>query len=397
LTTIHADTVADAVREAYDAGRRLEVVGTGSRCGYGRPVDADAVLDVSGLSGIVDYDPAELVLTARPGTPIAEITALVAGHGQHLSFDPPDLAPLWGGASGSGTLGGMLGLGLGGSRRVSAGGPRDHFLGFAAVNGRGEHFSAGGKVIKNVTGYDLPKLLAGSLGTLAVLTEVTIKVLPAPRAAATLTWFGLGDRAAIAAMTRALNSPMVLQAAAHVPAACGACADGVRAVTRLHLAGVPVAVAANAANLADLLGDFGVPETIHDAEAIWRDLGGVERFTKPGEIVWRIVLPPSAAAAFTAALNPASNPRWFYDWGGGLVWVILPDAADGHAEMVRTALAATAGADGHATLIRAPDAVRRAVAPFQPLAPALAALSDRVRQRFDPGGVLNPGRIWATS
>ncbi|QYE34904.1 FAD-binding protein [Polymorphobacter sp. PAMC 29334] len=399
MTTIHADTadaVAEAVREAYAAGRSLEVVGTGSRRGYGRPVDADAVLDVSGLSGIVDYDPAELVLTARPGTPITEITALVAGHGQHLAFDPPDLAPLWGGEPGAGTLGGLLGLGLGGSRRVSAGAPRDHFLGFAAVNGRGENFSAGGKVIKNVTGYDLPKLLAGSLGTLAVLTEVTIKILPAPRAATTLTWFGLDDRAAITAMTRALNSPLVLQAAAHVPAGCGACADRVRAATRLHLAGVPVAVAANARNLTDLLGDFGVPEAIHDVAAIWRDIGGIERFTKPGEIVWRVVLPPSTAAAFTAALAPG-NARWFYDWGGGLVWVILPDAADGHAAMVRGALAATAGADGHATLVRAPDAVRCAVAPFQPLAPTLAALSDRVRQRFDPGGVLNPGRIWATS
>nr|WP_295662752.1 FAD-binding protein [Polymorphobacter sp.] len=398
MTTIRADTaaaVADAVREAYDAGRTLEVVGSGSRRGYGRPVDADTVLDVSGLSGIVDYDPAELVLTARPGTSIAEITALVAGSGQHLAFDPPDLAPLWGGAPGAGTLGGLLALGLGGSRRVSAGAPRDHFLGFAAVNGRGENFSAGGKVIKNVTGYDLPKLLAGSLGTLAVLTEVTIKVLPAPRAGTTLTWFGLDDRAAIAAMTRALNSPMVLQAAAHAPAAISRCAGEVRAATRLHLAGVPVAVAANAANLTDLLADFGQPEANDDNNAIWHDIGSVEPFTKGGEIVSRVVLPPSTAAAFTAALDPASDARWLYDWGGGLVWVILPDAEDGHAAMVRAALAMTAGADGHATLVRAPDAVRRAVAPFQPLAPALAALSDRVRQRFDPGGVLNPGRIWA--
>lgn len=399
MNSIRADTaaaVADAVRESYDAGRTFEVVGSGSRRGYGRLVDADAVLDVSGLSGIVDYDPAELVLTARPGTGIAEITALVADSGQHLAFDPPDLAPLWGGAPGAGTLGGMLALGLGGPRRVSAGAPRDHFLGFAAVNGRGENFSAGGKVIKNVTGYDLPKLLAGSLGTLAVLTEVTIKVLPAPRAAITLTWFGLDDGAAIAAMTRALNSPLVLQAAAHVPAACGACAGHVRAVTSLHLAGNPVAVAANARNLADLMGDIGPPETTGDGDRFWHDLGGVERFTRAGEIVWRVVLPPSTAAAFTAALDPSSDPRWLYDWGGGLVWVVLPDAADGHAAMLRGALAATAGHDGHATLVRASDAVRRTVAPFQPLAPALAELSDRVRQRFDPGGVLNPGRIWAS-
>ena len=386
MVTIRATTtatVADAVRDAYGRGHTLEVVGTGTRRGYGRPVAADDVLDVGGLAGVVDYDPAELVLTARPGTLIGDIATLAEAHGQHIAFEPPDLAPLWGGAAGSGTLGGALALGLGGPRRPFAGAPRDHFLGFAAVNGLGEQFSAGGKVIKNVTGYDLPKLMAGSLGTLAVLTEVTIKMLPAPRASTTLAWAGLDAAAAVALMTRALSSPAAITAAAHVPARDGP------ATTRLRLAGVPVAVEAGVAALGSLLSAFGQAERIDDADAFWRDIGGVHAFADDTDLVWRVSLPPSQAVAFVTALN-SDDARWFFDWGGGLVWVM--QRADDELGRVRRALTVTGG-DGHATLVRAHEAVRRAVPPFQPLAPALAALTARVRARFDPAGVLNPGRI----
>jgi glycolate oxidase FAD binding subunit len=377
-----ADAVADAVRDAYGSGRTLEVMGTGTRRGYGRPVAADAVLDVGGLTGIVDYDPAELVLTARPGTPIADIATLAAAHGQYVAFEPPDLAPLWGGAAGAGTLGGALAVGLGGPRRPFVGAPRDYFLGFAAVNGLGETFSAGGKVIKNVTGYDLPKLLAGSLGTLAVLTEVTIKMLPAPRATATLAWGGLDAVAAVALMTAALGTSAAITGATHLPARAGP------ATTRLRLAGVRVAVDAGIAALGTLLAAFGPVEQIDDADTFWRDVGGVHACADDDDLLWRVSLPPSHAAGFVAALG--SNARWLFDWGGGLVWVMARPGDD--IDRVRRALAAT-GSDGHATLVRAPDAVRRAVPPFQPLAPALAALNSRVRARFDPAGVLNPGRI----
>jgi len=386
VVTIRATTaaaVADAVRDACGRGRTLEVVGTGTRRGYGRPVAADDVLDVGGLAGVVDYDPAELVLTTRPGTPIADIAMLAAAHGQHIAFEPPDLAPLWGGAAGSGTLGGALALGLGGPRRPFAGAPRDHFLGFAAVNGLGEQFSAGGKVIKNVTGYDLPKLMAGSLGTLAILTEVTIKMLPAPRATATLAWAGLDAAGAVVLMTQALGTSAAITGAAHVPARAGP------ATTRLRLAGVPVAVKAGIAALGSLLSVFGPPAQIEDADAFWRDIGGVHAFADDADLVWRVSLPPSQAVAFVTALGP-DDARWLFDWGGGLVWVM--QRADDDIGRVRRALTATGG-DGHATLVRAREAVRRAVPPFQPLTPTLAALTARVRARFDPSGTLNPGRI----
>ncbi len=383
ISATNAAAIAEAVRDACDRGRTLEVVGTGTRRGYGRPMAADDMLDVGELAGVVDYDPAELVLTARPGTPIADIAMLAAAHGQHIAFEPPDLAPLWGGAAGSGTLGGALAIGLGGPRRPFAGAPRDHFLGFAAVNGLGEQFSAGGKVIKNVTGYDLPKLMAGSLGTLAVLTEVTIKMLPAPRATATLAWAGLNGAAAVVLMTHALGTSAAITGAAHVPARAGP------ATTRLRLAGVPVAVKAGIAALGSLLSAFGPAAQIEDADAFWRDIGGVHAFADGADIVWRVSLPPSQAVAFVTALDPR-DARWLFDWGGGLVWVM--QRADDDIGRVRRALTATGG-DGHAILVRAPEAVRRAVPPFQPLAPTLAALTARVRARFDPCGTLNPGRI----
>lgn len=395
--TLRPTTTAEAaaiISDACAAHTTLEIIGTGTRRGYGGIVDAGRVLDLSGLTGVVDYDPAELVLTARPGTPMREIEVLVAEAGQHLAFEPPDLAPLWGGPAGGGTIGGALACGIGGSRRLSAGAPRDHFLGFEAVNGSGEIFHAGGKVIKNVTGYDLPKLMTGSFGTLAVLTEITIKVLPAPRAMATLVLTGLSEAAAIAAMTVALNSPAVVTGAAHFPASIS---NEGEASTRLRLEGVAVAVDAYARQLSQLLTPFGRVETVDSAvaAAAWHDISAVHPFTTDGEIVWRIVLPPSTAASFVAALDHSAQPRWYFDWGGGLVWLMLPPASDSHAAVVRGALAATAGADGHATLVRAPDVVRRSVAVFEPLEPGLAALSERVRARFDLAGILNPGRMLA--
>jgi glycolate oxidase FAD binding subunit len=374
--------VANIVR---DTPGTLEIIGTGSRRGYGRPVIADAILDTSRLTGIIDYDPAELVLTARPGTTLDELTVLVTGRGQCLAFEPPDFSTLFG--SSGGTLGGALAMGLAGPRRPAAGSARDHFLGFEAVNGSGEIFRAGGKVIKNVTGYDLPKLLAGSLGTLAVLTEVTVKVLPAPPRTATLAINGLTVAQAVAAMTVALNSSAAVSGAAHLP-------HGDTPRTLLRLEGVAVSVAARVEQLSALLAV--TVEVLDDgaSHTLWAQVRDVAAFARPGEIIWRVSLPPSAAPALVAALPAA---RALVDWGGGLVWLFLPPAEDGHAPAIRAALASVvAPADGHATLFRAPDTARAAQSVFQPLEPGLALLSERVRQRFDPRGIFNPGRLYGT-
>src|SRR5438128_557601 len=192
-----AKAVEEAVQWAVSEGKTLEIVGSGSKRAIGRPTQTDATLDLSALSGITLYEPEELVLSARAGTPLKEIETLLASRGQHLAFEPMDCGPVLGGSSGAATIGAMLATNLSGPRRIKAGAARDHFLGFHAVSGRGEAFKSGGRVVKNVTGYDLSKLMAGSYGTLAVLTEVTLKVLPKPESTRTLVFWALDDERAV--------------------------------------------------------------------------------------------------------------------------------------------------------------------------------------------------------
>jgi glycolate oxidase FAD binding subunit len=374
------EQVLDAVQTALADGARLEIVGTGTRRAFGRPVEADVVLDLSKLNGIVDYQPDELVLTVEPGVTVAEIEAVLAARGQHLAFEPPDFGPLWGLAAGGGTIGGSVMTGRGGPRRLSAGAPRDHFLGMKGVNGFGEAFAAGGRVVKNVTGFDIAKLLAGSFGTLSVVTEMTLKVLPAPPDEVTLVLHGLDDAAGIAAMTAALGSPAAVTAAAHLPE------DG---LTILRLEGVTPSIAARAEHLTQLLGGVrAIERRDRDASrALWKAVCDAAAFVGTEQVVWKLSVAPSNAADIAQAIGG----QRFYDWGGGGLWIALPPAADAHAARIRAALAG----EGHATLMRAPDTVRATTTPFQPLEPGVAALTQRVKDQFDPKGIFNPGRMYA--
>jgi glycolate oxidase FAD binding subunit len=374
--------LAELVRWAAAEALPLELVAGGSKPGFGRPVQSAHRLDLGKLAGIRDYQPAELVLTAGAATLMAEIETALAAEHQMLAFEPGDWGPLYGRPAGAGTLGGALACNLAGPRRIKAGAARDHFLGFRAVSGRGEAFKAGGKVVKNVTGYDLCKLMAGSFGTLAALTEVTVKVLPAPEKTRTLLLFGLADPAALAALTTALGGPYEIAGAAHLPAGL---ADGLgiehlapgQATTALRLEGPGPSVDERLAALRQALGGRGTAAgELHsrNSAAFWRSL--------------RDVKPPASGAAVAAALDLPGR-AYFFDWGGGLIWLALPPAADAHAAQVRAAIAG----GGHATLVRAADAVRAAVPVFQPQPDALAALSRRVKEAFDPRGILNPGRM----
>src|SRR5438067_12066482 len=218
FTPADLNELRDAVAEALAAEEPLEVVAGGSKRGLGRPLQTPHSLDLSRLAGIRDYAPSELVLTAGAATPLAEIERVLAENGQVLAFEPPGWCGLLGVDEASPTLGGVLACNLSGPRRIKAGAARDHFLGFRAVSGRAEIFKAGGKVVKNVTGYDLPKLMAGSYGTLAVLEEVTIKVLPRPETVATILFAGLIPAAAVRLMGAALGSPHEVSGAAYLPA-----------------------------------------------------------------------------------------------------------------------------------------------------------------------------------
>lgn len=390
-----------AIAEAVATSRPLELVGAGSKRGFGRPVVADAVLDLSALRGVTLYEPEELVLTAGPGTPMIEIEALLAQSGQELAFEPPDLGPLYGGAAGAGTLGGVIACNLSGPRRIRAGAARDHFLGAKAVSGRGEAFKTGGRVVKNVTGYDLSKLLAGSFGTLAALTEVTLKVMPRAESQRTLLLFGFDPAAAAQAMTGAAGSPHDVSGLAFLPATVAA-RSGVPLVQGAGLSAMAIRVEGPAASVAyrvqalqDSLGNGAVAGTIteEDSRRLWREIRDVAALAgDPARILWRLGVPPTDGPKVVAALAPRVDAEWFLDWGGGLVWLALPPADDAHAGAVRGALAAASG--GHATLVRASIEVRARVDVFSPQPPALAALSRRVKDSLDPRGILNPGRMW---
>jgi glycolate oxidase FAD binding subunit len=387
-----AKDVEAAVEWALAEGKTLEVMGQGSKRAIGRAAQWDLSLDLSDLSGVTLYEPQELILSARAGTPIAEIEKLLAANNQELAFEPMDYGPVFGGLPGRGTIGGTLGANLSGPRRIKAGAARDHFLGVTAVSGRGETFKSGGRVVKNVTGYDLCKVLAGSWGTLAVMTDVTVKVLPRAETEATVLVLGLDDAAAIRAMSAAMNSSNDVSGAAHFPAPVSASiqAESGRALTALRLEGVAPSVAHRRRALEQLLRPFGEIAVLEEAASrdLWRGVRNVMPFTGGARALWRISVAPSRGHEVAAAIGEGAD--YFYDWAGGLIWAALPAAEDGGAARVRAALKG-----GHATLIRAPAAVRAVVRVFEPQDAALAALTKRVKESFDPKGVLGPGRMWA--
>lgn len=361
---------ADVAAIVAGAVRPLEPLGGGSKRSIGKAVIAD-VLDLSALDGIVAYEPAELVLTAHAATPLATIERTLAAHAQRLAFEPPDFGRLLGDERPQ-TIGGVLAANLAGSRRVSAGAARDHFLGFHAVAGSGERFKAGGKVVKNVTGYDLPKLLAGSWGTLAVLTEVTIRVAPAPELDRTLVVAAGSAAECLALVGAAMRS-------AHDVSAAGI--DPARGAL-LRLEGFAASVEARTRALCEEL-RCSADTTLEAADSrdCWHALASGAALTE-SPAVWRISVPPSDAARVLDKLAPE---QYSLDWGGGLIL-----AGYGHVDAARVRAALPSG---HATLLKAPAAARAATAVFQPQPPAVAAAALRVRHAFDPRGILNPGRM----
>jgi len=373
--TLRPGNEAELCEAIAGARAPLDIRGGGSKHAIGRPSDAQ-ILDMRGFAGVVDYDPPELVLTVRPATPLSEVQALVAGENQMLAFEPFDHGAIFGVPSGAATIGGVVAAGIAGSQRIAFGGARDHLLGCHAVSGRGEVFVAGAKVVKNVTGYDLPKLIAGSWGRLAAITELTLKVLPAPRVTATRVLRGLDPDAAVAAMAAAMGSQAEVAAAAH--------RSGAAPLTAFRLQGFEASVAARCAGLARSLAPFGPLEDAGaDGAMIWDDLRTLSAL--PAERpLWRASVPPSAGGVLVRTLERA-GAACLLDWAGGLAWIAHEDET-----IVR---AAAAAAQGHAMLVRAPADLRARLATFHPQPAGLAALEERVRRAFDPRGVFETGRF----
>ena len=386
----------EAVQWAVSEESSLEIIGHGSKREIGHPMETDEVLDLSDLTGITLYEPDELVLSAKAGTSMAEIVAAIAAENQELQFEPMDYGPLLGGDPGQGTIGGLLGANLSGPRRIKAGAARDHILGIMAVSGRGEVFKSGGRVVKNVTGYDLSKGLTGSWGTLAVATDVTVKVMPKAETESTVIVRGLLDEAATTVMAVAMGSAAEISGAAHLPEYIAsrvlAGRLGKDPATLLRLEGVGPSVDYRLGALVKLLEGVGKIEQLHgdESRALWRDIRDVRPFwDDPLMNIWRLSVPPSKGHEIVFQIRQQTTVEAFFDWQGGLVWLACDD--DEAHETIRGVIKSNGG--GHATLVRA-DEMTRLVAPvFQPQPEPLAALSKRLKENFDPKGVLNPGRM----
>ncbi|WP_394690536.1 glycolate oxidase subunit GlcE [Hoeflea sp.] len=393
------DEVARIVAEASANRSPTEIIGGGTKRSYGRPLQVASALSVEKLTGITNYDPSELVMAARAGTPLAEIEEALAVNNQMLTFEPMDHRPLLG-SSGVPTIGGVFAGNISGPRRISAGAARDNLLGVRFVNGSGEIIKSGGRVMKNVTGLDLVKLMAGSWGTLGVLCEVIFKVLPKPETALTIVVKGLNDAEAAEAMAAAMGMSVEVSGAAHLPEsvihkiAGGSLKGGPATVLRLE--GLEPSVAVRSERLVAEMRRRGEVSVL-DVDAttlVWRDIRDVKPFAGTGsggvtKPVWRVSVAPSVGHQLVAALRLQTGVDAFYDWQGGLVWLQME--ADPEAELVRTYIKALGG--GHATLVRADAATRASVPVFEPQPAALEALSKRIKEQFDPRSVLNPGRM----
>ncbi|MEO9877004.1 MAG: glycolate oxidase subunit GlcE [Anderseniella sp.] len=371
--------LADAVKASAAKGTRLQIRGGGSRVGLGHGVTGE-LLDTTGLKGVSLYEPGALTIVAAAGTPLETIEKTLAKEGQRLPFEPMDHRALYG-TNGKSTIGGVVAANISGPRRIQAGACRDSLIGVRFVDGDGTIIKNGGRVMKNVTGYDLVKLMAGSHGTLGVLTEVAFKVLPMPEAGATVVVEGLDNEKAGAAMSTALTAPYDVNGAAHLPASADQSAR-----TCIRVEGFDGSVKYRSGQLKELLGSFG-DVSIEAEQArcakLWQQIRDAEAVAAGEGDIWRVSVKPSDGAKLAVLLGDKAQLQ--FDWGGGLVWVCVPEGTDVRASMN--------GIDGHATLIRSSEPTAKQLGVFQPEPAPLAKISAGLRSRFDPHGILNPGRM----
>lgn len=404
---------SELIRKVAEVGASLEIVGGGTQRHVGRPTQNAVTMSTEKLRGITLYEPTELVISAHAGTPLAAIETELAKHNQQFAFEPVNLGKILkagnGEDSADATIGSVVATNASGPRRVYAGAARDHLLGIRAVNGRGEIFKSGGRVMKNVTGYDLCKMVAGSWGTLSALTEVTMKVLPKPEETATLIICGLSDEMANEVLCAAMSTPYEVSGCVHLQKGMAIRLDhdslgGVDSslavvmgdsITALRVENISSSVAYRMTQLRKRFGAFGDIIELDNASSLifWKKLQDLEFLQVGDGAVWRISTAPKSGHRVVRMISEFMPCHATYDWSGGLIWLELPEAAnDGGAAEIRRVVA-TVG--GHATLIRAAPAVRAAVDVFQPLEQGLMRLSHEIKAKYDPHGVLNPGRMYA--
>jgi glycolate oxidase FAD binding subunit len=384
---IFANTESDAVEAVCAARahrRTLEILGAGTKRSFGRLAECDETLDVAGLSGIVSYEPSELVITVLPGTPVAEIVALLAQKKQRLGFEPADWGALLGAPPDKATIAGVLSADAHGAASVRYGRARDSMLGIRAVNGLGEAYKAGGKVVKNVTGFDLPKLFCGAMGTLGVLTEVTLRVFPRPEREAVFAARDVSPEDGFAILRRVWQSPLEATALSYVPASAPLRALGYvgEGAALIRLEGTDAVLKEKHAilqSIAPRAQEMNAPE-------VFAAIANGEAFVTQSLDVWRAFAPPSDAAKIVGVVAP---PVWLADNAGGVLWIGLPPGSDGG--RLRQACEAVGG---HAVLLRASEETRSHTAIFARETKPRVALTRSVKAAFDPLGLFNPGRMW---
>ncbi|HEX7927107.1 MAG TPA: glycolate oxidase subunit GlcE [bacterium] len=389
LTPASLAELQQIIADAADTGEQLEVVGGGSKRWYGRRVAARDTLSLAGFAGVVDYQPEELICIAKPATPLHALEKLLEEKGQMLAFEPPH----WGDSA---TLGGTIACNQSGPRRFKAGAARDHLLGFQAVTGRGDAVRGGGKVVKNVTGYDLSKLMCGSFGTLGVFTELCVKVLPRPETERTVVVRGMEEAEALTLLRDISRTPhepsglACLPTGFPMPPSLLGFQGNPKPMALIRIEGPERSVGQRVEAVASMAKGQAIPLERIQSRGLWRALRELEGMhLAPGQRLWRVSVPPDRGQQVMDALRRVGSVRGFYDWGGGLVWAILPASADGAVHPAALA------AGGHARVLRNAAGVAAANDVFGPLPEAQRKIHDQLKQAFDPSGILNPGRMYA--
>lgn len=394
IMPVSADELVDAVKSALASGKAMKVQGSGTKMSVGNDVNASVQISTSKLNGVSEYIHSELVMTAKSGTPVSHVQKELAKNNQMLAFEPADYSNLLG-SKGEQTIGGVFATNMSGSRRLSIGAARDALLGVKFVNGKGELIKSGGKVMKNVTGLDLVKLLAGSWGTLGIMSEVTFKVLPRPEMTKTILIKGLSDKDATKAMALAMAQSTEVSSAAHLPqSVSGAFLDGAysnQSITALRLEGLQESVNDREKRLINALSEYSNLTAIgtEQSATLWQEIANVKPFCDINSIIWKVSVAPSQGHNLVEKLAQKTAVEAFYDWQGGLVWLSLK--SDHHAADIRQIIKELGG--GHATLIRATDDMRAQVDVFEPQSLPVAALSARIKTQIDPKNIFNPGRM----
>ena len=399
LKLYNEEQLCGTIKWAASAKEPLEVIGGYSKPGLGRPISTNYRLDLSGFTKIDSYQPEELVLSLGAGVTLVEIRTLLKRNRQELAFEPPDYSSLMGTSTKTATIGGVISCNLSGPRRIKAGAARDHILGIRGISGRGEIFKSGGTVVKNVTGYDLSKLLAGSYGTLSAITNLCVRVLPAAETISTLLLFGLNDSDAIDTLGYTARTPCEPSGLAHLPRElalhCNVsdAATPSNSVTAIRIEGPPESVTDRIHALQKIYSHFHTTLLCEESSrTFWQEIRDVIPFSRMlNRVVWRLSVPPSAGAKVVAEIKHHISCEAFYDWGGGLIWLALDPKLTAESNRIRNTLKKYGG---HALLVRARADIRRQTSVFQPQSLALHALSTRIKDSFDPLRILNPGKMF---